>query len=67
MKGRKEVSKSCPECGGDLKWNSLQKVYICSSCGLELTEQERMLYEYKEREGKDEIKEYVDWWLSKKE
>lgn len=66
MRGRKEKPKSCPECGGDLKWMLPAKVYVCTSCGLQLTAQELMEYRHLNKQEKDEIKEYVDWWFSKK-
>jgi len=65
----------CLECGGNLSYDSTLKQYACKSCGLTFTFQQLM-------EGKDEMygdretteekrkkkqKEYLKWWLSKKE
>jgi len=65
----------CLECGGNLSYDSTLKQYACKSCGLTFTSQQLM-------EGKDEMygdresseerrkrkqKEYLKWWLSKKE
>ncbi len=66
----------CPECGGEMYYDTLLKRYACRSCGLSLTYQE--LIEMKEKlrhsPGTDETekrkkrrKEYLDWWFSKKE
>jgi len=67
LKGRLNKPKSCPECGGDLKWNGLLRLYTCTSCGIEMTEDRRRELSFHRRaEKKDRIKEYVDWWLSKK-
>jgi len=65
----------CLECGGNLSYDSILKQYACKSCGLTFTFQQLM-------EGKDKVygdretteekrkrkqKEYLKWWLSKKE
>jgi hypothetical protein len=64
----------CPECGGNMRYISLTKRYVCKSCGLTLTYQE--LIEMRDRlkaraEPEYEVKkklrkEYLQWWLSKK-
>ena len=64
----------CPECGGEMRYISLTKRYVCKSCGLTLTFQE--LIEMRDRqneraepeedERKKQRKEYLQWWLSKK-
>jgi len=64
----------CPECGGEMRYISVTKHYVCQSCGLSLTSQE--LIEMRERskrrvEPEDEErrrvrKEYLEWWLSSK-
>jgi len=76
MKGRRRIksTKFCPECGGDLEYypGGANPFYVCSSCGLQLTPQElqekRRWQDYRDKEEKreDRIREYVDWWLSKK-
>ena len=66
----------CPECGGEMHYDTLLKRYICKSCGLSLTYQE--LIEMKEKlrhspetdeteKRKKRRKEYLDWWFAKKE
>jgi hypothetical protein len=72
--GRSESMPYCPECGGNMRYISLTKRYVCRSCGLTLTYQE--LIEMRDRlkgraEPEDEErrklrKEYLQWWLSKK-
>ena len=64
----------CPECGGEMRYDSMLKRYICKSCGLSVTYEE--LSEMRDRvrdrpdSGEDEKKkrrkEYLDWWFSKK-
>jgi hypothetical protein len=64
----------CPECGGDMRYISLTKRYVCKSCGLSVTFQELM--EIRDRlksptkpqveERKQIKKEYLKWWLTKK-
>ncbi|MEM2320756.1 MAG: hypothetical protein QXS79_02585 [Candidatus Bathyarchaeia archaeon] len=74
MKGK--VMPYCPECGGEMLYTSRVKQYVCKNCGLSLTLQE--LIELKENlrrrqetneedERKKLRKEYLQWWLSKKE
>ena len=64
----------CPECGGEMRYISLTKRYVCKSCGLTLTFQELIemrdrqneRVEPEEDERKKQRKEYLQWWLSKK-
>jgi len=64
----------CPECGGEMHYNSATKHQICKSCGLSVTQQELMELREKNRlpeETAEEIrenrrKEYLKWYLSKK-
>ncbi len=65
----------CPECGGEMSYDSATKRYICKSCGLSVTFEE--LQEIRDRssersESDDEKKrkrrkDYLDWWFSKKQ
>ncbi|MHA1231187.1 MAG: hypothetical protein ACTSPQ_11125 [Candidatus Helarchaeota archaeon] len=68
----------CPECAGIMKWDSRQRRYVCQRCGLALKYREieeiREKYrnEIEKERGKDweaeqRKKEYLKWWLSKKE
>jgi len=57
----------CPECGGQLIWNTKLKQYVCESCGAmftrkELEEYRRKLFE--EQEEEDYKREYEKWWIS---
>lgn len=71
---------SCPECGGIAKWEP--PFYVCSVCGLALRRQEYQrlvdkqktaLYEaqIEQTESQDKKRkrnrEYLDWYLGKKE
>jgi len=64
----------CPECGGQTHYDTTLKRYICKSCGLSLTSQERMElqdklrpeFEAEEERQRKKRKEYLAWWLSKK-
>ncbi len=64
----------CPECGGELRYISATRRYVCKSCGLTLTYQEliEMRSRLRERVESEEErrerlrKEYLKWWLSKK-
>ena len=65
----------CPECGGEMHYDTLLKRYICKSCGLSVTSQELMELRDKlrperetaEDERKKRRKDYLDWWFSRKE
>jgi tRNA(Ile2) C34 agmatinyltransferase TiaS len=64
----------CPECGGEMKYISATKRYVCKSCGLSVTPQElfelrrklRPKLESEEEEHQKQRREYLKWWLSKK-
>ena len=64
----------CPECGGEMKYISLTKRYVCKSCGISLTHQELIELRQQLRPGivseeeqrQKKRKEYLKWWLSKK-
>jgi tRNA(Ile2) C34 agmatinyltransferase TiaS len=65
----------CPECGGEMQYMSATKRYVCKSCGLSVTRQELMelrrklrpVFESGEDQRKQQRKDYLKWWLSKKE
>lgn len=64
----------CPECGGELRYDSNVKRYECKSCGLSLSYQELVELREKMRsdlneedEHKKKRNEYLKWWFSKKE
>ncbi|MEM2311745.1 MAG: hypothetical protein QXK12_05685 [Candidatus Nezhaarchaeales archaeon] len=63
---------TCPECGGEFKFDRMRFMYICRACGLSMTREE---YEavrrskglnVKEDEREQMRKEYLRWWLKKK-
>jgi len=64
----------CPECGGEMQFMSATKRYVCKSCGLSVTRQELMELRHKlrppfesgEDQRKQQRKDYLKWWLSKK-
>ncbi len=64
----------CPECGGELKYISATRRYVCKSCGLSLTSQEltelrqklRPSFESEEEQRQKARKDYLKWWLGKK-
>jgi reverse gyrase len=67
------LASFCPECGGELKFDSVSKNFICRSCGLfasrekidELRSKEQNETTYKKKQLHDD---YLDWWqTSKKE
>jgi tRNA(Ile2) C34 agmatinyltransferase TiaS len=65
----------CPECGGEMQYMIATKHYVCKSCGLSVTQQELMELrdklkpnlESKEEERERKKKEYLKWYLSKKQ
>ncbi len=65
----------CPDCGGEMRYDSTLKRYICKSCGLSVTYEELtdLRDRLKERPESDEEKrkkrrkDYLDWWFKKKE
>lgn len=69
---------SCPECAGYMKFDRYVRLYVCQRCGLALKRKEIEEQHDKRREmiaeeqDKDEArsqrhKDYLDWYLSKKE
>jgi len=64
----------CPECGGEMRYISATKRYVCQSCGLTVTHQELIELreqlqpktETEEEQRQKERREYLKWWLSKK-
>jgi transcription initiation factor TFIIIB Brf1 subunit/transcription initiation factor TFIIB len=64
----------CPECGGEMRYISLTKHYVCQSCGLSCTGQELNDFHDKRQPDYDtdddaraaRRKEYLKWYLSSK-
>jgi len=67
MKDKQKRKSICPECKGELIWLERSKVFVCLNCGLELNPQEKISLEIRKEENSDSIKDYVKWWLSKKD
>jgi transcription initiation factor TFIIIB Brf1 subunit/transcription initiation factor TFIIB len=66
------MTNYCPECGGEMTYDLNMKLYTCKSCGITLSYQELLEAKNKnihffDDEKKRERKEYLKWWLSKKE
>ena len=64
---------ACPECGGNLKFDSNHKRYVCQSCGLAVTREEIDDIRSKnatttnpEEDKERRRKEYLKWWSTKK-
>ena len=74
-KARRKLMPYCPECGGEMQYMIGTKHYVCKSCGLSVTQQELMELrdklkpnlESKEEERQRKKKEYLKWYLSKKQ
>jgi len=69
------MANYCPECGGELVYDSAIKQYACKSCGLTFTSQQLMeekdkMWDRRQTEPdqrKKRQREYLQWWLSKKD
>jgi hypothetical protein len=67
------LASFCPECGGDLKFDSTSKNFFCGSCGLFASREK--IDELRDKTEKDSANtkkrlhdDYLDWWqTSKKE
>ncbi|MFQ5998810.1 MAG: TFIIB-type zinc ribbon-containing protein [Candidatus Bathyarchaeia archaeon] len=64
----------CPECGGETFYDINTKHYSCKSCGLTLAYHELVEAKSKNLPGVDEEerrrqerRDYLKWWLSKKD
>ena len=68
------MDQYCPECGGPLVFDAVNKRFSCKSCGLFLTREQLsdMRFKLKNAEGDDMRKkqrqqaDYLDWWLQGK-
>ena len=64
----------CPECGGEMIYDTVTRNYTCKSCGLsvpfheyaELKQNLEPKVEDDMEKRKKRRKEYLDWWFSKK-
>jgi len=65
------ITARCPECGGDFRYDRQAQRYICRDCGLTMTREEFNESYKRKTEKTDERnssrRDYLKWWLSKKE
>ncbi len=68
------MPKYCPECGGELFYDPPTKRYMCKSCGATYNQQElveawkKVRRHLNEEDGRKKLqREYLRWWLSRKE
>jgi tRNA(Ile2) C34 agmatinyltransferase TiaS len=65
------LANFCPECGGDLEFDSISKNFICKSCGL-FASREKIdeLRDKAEEESIDKKSRthdaYLEWWQTSK-
>jgi Zn-finger nucleic acid-binding protein len=67
----------CPECAGQMKRDPRTSRFVCQRCGLavsrgeldRLWDEQRSSYrrEDEDRAKSDRRRDYLDWWLGKKE
>lgn len=65
------LARFCPECGGEIKFDSSSNSFVCKSCGLfasreKIEELIDKVAEDKERTGKRLHDDYLDWWQTSK-
>jgi ribosomal protein S27AE len=66
------VDQFCPECGGALLFDAVNKRFSCKSCGLFLTRDQLSDLRYKMKTLPDDERrkrqrqqaDYLDWWLT---
>jgi len=65
------ITAKCPECGGDFRYDRQAQRYICRDCGLTMTREEfdesRKRKVERAYEKNSSRRDYLKWWLSKKE
>ncbi len=64
---------TCPECGGELKFDRSRYMYVCRACGLSLTREEYDRAREALRGPVEKVdererlrREYLKWWLGSK-
>jgi DNA-directed RNA polymerase subunit M/transcription elongation factor TFIIS len=68
------LDQYCPECGGPLVFDAINKRFSCKSCGLFLTREQLSDMRFKlKNAGSDDARkkqrqqaDYLDWWLKDK-
>jgi hypothetical protein len=71
-RSKRLVDQFCPECGGALVFDAVNKRFSCKSCGLFLTRDQLADLRYKlktlpddeRRKRQRQQSDYLDWWLS---
>ena len=60
--------KFCPECGGDLNFDTITKNFICWGCGLYAPREkfEELHEKINTVDRKNKSDNYTDWWQSSK-
>ena len=65
------ITVKCPECGEDFLYDRHSQRYVCKNCGLTMSREEYSAVIKKRtsgpKEGNSRKKEYLKWWLSKKD
>jgi ribosomal protein S27AE len=65
------ITAKCLECGEDLLYDRHSQRYVCRNCGLTMTREEYSSIAKKRvgrpEEGNSWKREYLKWWLSKKD
>jgi len=68
------LDQFCPECGGPLLFDAVNKRFSCKKCGLFLTREQLSDLRFKAKNlGTDDMRkkqrqqaDYLDWWLKDK-
>jgi ribosomal protein S27AE len=68
------LDQYCPECGGPILFDAVNKRFSCKSCGLFLTREQLSDLRFKQKntssdEGRQKQRQqadYLDWWLKDK-
>ena len=65
------LANFCPECGGNLKFDSITKNYICTNCGI-FTSREKIdeirdkAFAESHKNKNNQHDDYLEWWHSSK-
>jgi len=67
------VKKFCPECGGELRYDSSVKLYTCKRCGRQYTNEQLIETKHEllsslseDDEVKKKRRDLLKWWLTEK-
>ncbi len=59
----------CPECKGSMRYNNVERKYVCRGCGVAMTMDEIWVLKDKKNKRPDDDShkdDYLQWWLSDK-